>query len=55
MRSTYKDREERSVCGFFLERRIAIKPVKIKTIQSQTKCCISLFFFFKSRDIICRI
>ena len=34
MRSTYKDRDERSVCGFFLERRTAMKPVKIKTIQS---------------------
>ena len=31
---------------FFLERRTAMKPVKIKTIQSQAKCCISLRFFF---------
>ena len=57
MRSTYKDRDERSVCGFFfLERRTAMKLVKIKTIQSQAKCCVSLLFLiFYSCDIICRI
>ena len=43
-RRMYKDREKRSV--FFLERRIAVKPVKIKTIQSQVKRCITFFFFF---------
>ena len=57
MKSAYKDRDERSVCGFFfLERRTAMKPVKIKTIQSQAKCCVSLLFLiFYSCDIICRI